>query len=201
MHPRNTKAGIGAKVRGWSKAPGQGEREGRLGFLARWGVLRTPGRDKLIEHGSYLAAQVKGTTGEGLSVGSAQRKWRFGRVYSPGCGDGIPPAGRGGFHPERGATPVSNGRGFAFRNPAHRHCDGLSQRPFLRGPEFREVGACRYWPRRSRNRVSILAGPQKRIPRILGAGAVPYRAFLGLPRNIKARLPETLERTDLRSKS
>jgi len=29
----------------------------------------------------------------------------------------------------------------------------------------------------------------------------PCRAFLGLPRNIKARLPETLGRTDLRSKS
>jgi hypothetical protein len=64
--------------------------------------------------------QVKGTTGEGLSGESAQRKWQFGRVYSPGCGDGIPPAGRGGFHPERGATPVSNGRGFAFRNPVNR---------------------------------------------------------------------------------
>jgi ABC-type branched-subunit amino acid transport system substrate-binding protein len=25
-------------------------------------------------------------------VESAQRKWQFGRVYSPGCGDGIPPA-------------------------------------------------------------------------------------------------------------
>jgi len=53
-HPRNTKAGIGAKVRGWSGAPGQGERGDRLGFLARWGVHRTPGRDKLIGHGSYL---------------------------------------------------------------------------------------------------------------------------------------------------
>jgi len=42
MHPRNTKAGIGAKVRGWSGAPGQGEREDRLGFLARWGVHRNP---------------------------------------------------------------------------------------------------------------------------------------------------------------
>jgi len=71
----------------------------------------------------------------------------------------------------------------------------------LRGPEFREVGACRCWPRCSRNRVSIPAGPQRRIPRILGAGAFPCRAFLGLPRNIKARLPETLGRTDLRSKS
>jgi len=122
-HPRNTKAGIGAKVRGWSKAPGQGERGDRLGFLARWGVHRTPRRDKLIGHGSYLAAQVKGTTGEGLTGKKAQRKWQFGRVYSSGCGDGIPPAGRGGFHPERGATPVSNGRGFAFRE----RCDVLSQ--------------------------------------------------------------------------
>jgi hypothetical protein len=64
--------------------------------------------------------QVKGTTGEGLTGKKAQRKWQFGRVYSSGCGDGIPPAGRGGFHPERGATPVSNGRGFAFRNPVNR---------------------------------------------------------------------------------
>jgi len=64
--------------------------------------------------------QVKGTTGEGLPAKKAQRKWQFGRVYSPGCGDGIPPAGRGGFHPERGATPVSNGRGFAFRNHVNR---------------------------------------------------------------------------------
>jgi hypothetical protein len=53
-HPRNTKAGMGAKVRGWSGAPGQEERGDRLGFLARWGVHRTPGRDKLIGHGSYL---------------------------------------------------------------------------------------------------------------------------------------------------
>jgi len=119
-HTRNTKAGIGAKVRGWSGAPGQGKREDRLGFLARWGVHRNPRRDKLERHGSYLAAQVKGTTGEGLSGQSAQRKWQFGRVYSSGCGDGIPPAGCGGFHPERGATPVSNGRGFAFLNPVNR---------------------------------------------------------------------------------
>jgi len=67
--------------------------------------------------------QVTGTTGEGLTAKKAQRKWQFGRVYSPGCGDGIPPAGRGGFHPERGATQASNGRGFAFRE----QCGVLSQ--------------------------------------------------------------------------
>jgi hypothetical protein len=32
--------------------------------------------------------QVTGTTGEGLTAKKAQRKWRFGRVYSSGCGDG-----------------------------------------------------------------------------------------------------------------
>jgi hypothetical protein len=54
--------------------------------------------------------QVTGTTGEGLPAKKAQRKWQFGRVYSSGCGDGIPPAGRGGFHPERGAPrPVMAG--------------------------------------------------------------------------------------------
>jgi len=38
-------------------------------------------------------------------------------------------------------------------------------------------GACRCWPRRSRNRVSIPAGPQRRIPRILGAGVSPAARF------------------------
>jgi hypothetical protein len=107
MHPRNTKAGIGAKVRGWSGALGQGERGDRLGFLARWGVLRNPQRDKLNRHGSFLVAQVKGATGEGLSGGSAQRKWQFGRVYSPGCGDGIPPAGRAAGSTPKGGQPRS----------------------------------------------------------------------------------------------
>jgi len=123
MHPRNTKAGIGAKVRGWSKAPGQGERGDRLGFLARWGVQRNPQRDKLNGHGSFLVSTGYRDHRRRAFCESAQRKWRFGRVYSPGCGDGIPPAGCGGFHPERGATPVSNGRGFAFRE----QCDVLSQ--------------------------------------------------------------------------
>jgi hypothetical protein len=58
----------------------------------------------------YLAAQVKGTTGEGLSGKLAQRKWQFGRVYSSGCGDGIPPHGRGHFQvPEE--SPGSIGQG------------------------------------------------------------------------------------------
>jgi hypothetical protein len=56
-------------------------------------------------------------------------------------------------------------------------------------PRISRSGACRCWPRCSRNRVSIPAGPQRRIPRILSAGGNPCRAFLGLPRNIKARLP------------
>jgi calcineurin-like phosphoesterase len=52
------------------------------------GVLNLMGR--LFMH--FLVRQVKGTTGEGLAWRSARRKWRFGRVYSPGCGDGIQPA-------------------------------------------------------------------------------------------------------------
>jgi hypothetical protein len=130
-NPRNTKAGIGAKVPWWSEAPGQGERGDRLGFLARWGVLRNPQRDKLNRHGSFLVAQVKGATGEGLSGGSAQRKWQSGRVYSPGCGDGIQPAGCGGFHPERGAPRPAMAGVLFFRRT-----QGWSQRGFLQSPEL-----------------------------------------------------------------
>jgi hypothetical protein len=41
-HPRNTKAGIGAKVRGWSGAPGQGKREDRLAFWPAGGFTEPP---------------------------------------------------------------------------------------------------------------------------------------------------------------
>ncbi|MGC8542180.1 MAG: hypothetical protein ACP5QA_16345, partial [Phycisphaerae bacterium] len=62
----------GAKVRGWSGAPGQGKIEDRLGrFLARWGIHEIPGRDRLEGHGSYLGMQVKGTTGGGLPAKKA----------------------------------------------------------------------------------------------------------------------------------
>jgi len=57
--------------------------------------------------------------------------------------------------------------------------------PFPRGPAFREVGACRCWPRRSRNRVSIPAGPQRRIPRILGAGVSPAARFSACRETLK----------------
>jgi hypothetical protein len=79
MHPRNTKARIGAKVRGWSGAPEQGERGDRLGGdIRRRQVGRIPDGPPVCRVDD-LAVHVKshGPDHAGavvLDIGFAQRR-------------------------------------------------------------------------------------------------------------------------------